>query len=154
MPPQRANPSTRRANANASGPPGWGAISKERPPMRRKSTKIVVAIAAIAAIVAGGAAFTASNTVPASIAGYATSSISGATATALTYTLSADGTQITGASLTFTGDQTGRRIAAGFGTDDLNVCTVGAFAAGKTSVTCTGFGQNTAASATFNVAVS
>jgi hypothetical protein len=121
--------------------------------MRRKSTKIAVVIAAIAAIAAGGAAFTAANTVPASIAGYGTSSISGATATALTYTLSADGTQITDAALTFTGDVTDRTIVAGFGTDDLTPCTAGAFAAGVTPVTCTGFTQNTAASSTFHVAV-
>src|SRR3954449_5313343 len=105
MPPQRANPSTRRATAHASGPPGWGAISKERPPMRRKSTKIAIAIAAIAAIVAGGTAFTENNDIPlTSVAGYGTSTITGATATALTYTLSPDGTQITAAALTFTGD--------------------------------------------------
>lgn len=114
---------------------------------------MIGAIAVVAALAAGGAAFTASNTIPASVAGYGSSTISGATATALHYTLSADGTTITDASLTFTGDQTGRTVKAGFGTDDLTTCTVGAFAAGNTTVTCTGFTQDTASSSTFNVAV-
>jgi hypothetical protein len=123
--------------------------------MRRKSTKIAIAIATAAVIAAGGAALTASNTVPASVAGYGTSAISGATATALTYTLNADGTQITDAALTFDGDVTDRTIKAGFGTDNLTACTVGAYdnVGDETPVTCSGFTQNTAASATFHVAV-
>src|SRR4051812_18463481 len=102
MPPQRANPSTRRATAHASGPPGWGAISKERRPMRRKSTKIAIAIAAIAAIVAGGAAFTATSGLPGnSFVGYSTTHIDGAPATAVTYKLSSTGDKITEVTLTF-----------------------------------------------------
>jgi hypothetical protein len=120
-----------------------------------KSTRFLGALAVAGIVVAGGTAFTASNTVPASVAGYGTSTISGATATALSYTLSADGTTITGAALTFTGDQTGRTVQAGFGTDALTDCTVGAYdGTTSTSVTCTGFTQATAASASFNVAVS
>jgi hypothetical protein len=46
-----------------------------------------------------------------------------ATATALNYTLSADGTTITDAALTFDGDRTGRSVKAGFGTDNLTTCT-------------------------------
>jgi hypothetical protein len=124
--------------------------------MRRKSTKIAVAIAVIAAVAAGGAALTASNVVPASVAGYGTSSISGATATALTYTLSADGSQITAAALTFDGDVTDRTIKAGFDNDaTLRSCTIGAYdgVGDETPVTCSGFTQNTATSATFHVAV-
>jgi hypothetical protein len=119
------------------------------------STKIVLAIATAAVIAAGGAALTANNVLPASVAGYGTSNISGATATALTYTLSADGTQINSAALTFQGDVTNRTIKAGFGTDNLTACTIGAYNAGTTStpVTCSGFTQSTNTSATFNVAV-
>jgi hypothetical protein len=124
--------------------------------MRGKASRIVAAGAVVAAVAAGGAAFTASNTVPASVAGYGTSTISGATATALNYTLSGNGSTITGAALTFTGDQTGRSVKAGFGSDALTACTVGTYdsTGNTTPVTCSGFSQSTAGSSTFNVAVS
>jgi hypothetical protein len=124
--------------------------------LRRKMSRFVAAGAVVAAVTAAGAAFTASNTVPASVAGYGTSNISGATATALNYTLSADGTTITDAALTFTGDQTGRTVKAGFGSNALTACTVGTYdsVANKTPVTCSGYSQSTASSSTFNVAVS
>ena len=121
--------------------------------MQRKTKRIIGAIVIIAAIAAGGAAFTASNTVPATVAGYGTSNISGATVTAMHYTLSADGTRITDASLTFDGDQTGNVVKAGFGTDALTGCTVGSYDGTSTPATCTGYTQSTATSATFNVAV-
>jgi hypothetical protein len=124
--------------------------------MRGKTKRIVAALAVVGAVAAGGAALTASNTIPASVAGYGTSTISGATATALTYTLSADGTTITTADLTFTGDQTGRTVKAGFGTSALTTCTAGAYdsVGDTTPVSCTGYTQSTASSSTFNVAVS
>jgi hypothetical protein len=123
--------------------------------MQRRTKRLIGAIAVIAAIVAGGAAFTASNTIPDTTAGYGTSNITGATATALHYTLNADGTQITTADLTFHGDQTGNVIKAGFGTDALTSCTVGSYdsAGDATPATCSGYTQSTATSSTFNVAV-
>jgi hypothetical protein len=123
--------------------------------MQRKTKRIIGAIAVIGAIFAGGAAFTASNTVPNTVAGYGTSNITGATVTAMHYTLNGDGTQITDAALTFHGDQTGNVVKAGFGTDALTTCAVGSYNSGAdtTPATCTGYTQNTAASATFNVAV-
>jgi len=123
--------------------------------MQRKTRRIIGAIAVIGAIVAGGAAFTASNSVPDTVAGYGTSNITGATVTAMHYTLNADGTQITTASLTFQGDQTGNVVKAGFGTNSLTTCTVGAYSSGAdaTPATCSGYTQSTATSATFNVAV-
>lgn len=124
--------------------------------MRHRIRNAAAGIAVIGAVAAGGTAFTAANTVPASVAGYGTSTVSGATATALNYTLSADGKQITDAALKFTGNQTGRTVKAGFGTDALTGCTVGAYdsVADATPVTCTGYTQSTATSASFNVAVS
>jgi hypothetical protein len=122
--------------------------------MRKRTIAGLIAAGAVA--VAIGSASTASNTIPDSVAGYGTSTITGATATALHYTLSADGTTITDAALTFSGDLTGKNVEAGFGTDNLTTCTVGAFtpgSPGSTAVTCTGFTQDTAASATFNVTV-
>lgn len=121
----------------------------------RKSTKVFGALAVAGTVAAGGSAFTASNTIPDTVAGYGTSNITGATATSLKYTLSADGTQITDAALVFTGDLTGKTVAAGFGSDSLTGCTVGTYDAtgDDTPVSCTGYTQSTATSATFNVAV-
>lgn len=123
--------------------------------MKRRTKRIIGAIVVIAAIAAGGAAFTAGNTVPATVAGYGTSNISGATVTALHYTLNPDGTQITDAALTFHGDQTGNVVKAGFGSDNLTTCSVGSYDSGTdtTPASCTGYTQSTASSATFNVAV-
>lgn len=122
--------------------------------MRSKTSKIIAAVALIGAVAAGGSALTASNSIPASVAGYGSSTISGATATALNYTLAGDGTTITGATLTFTGDKTGRTVKAAFGTDALTTCVVGTYdGTTSTPVTCSGFTQSTADSTTFNVAV-
>lgn len=123
--------------------------------MQRRTKKIIAAVAVIGALAAGGAAFTAANTIPDSVAGYGTSNISGATATALKFTLSADGTTIASAALTFDGDVHSQTIKAGFGTDALTTCVVGAYdsVTDSTPATCSGYTQNTAASATFNVAV-
>lgn len=123
--------------------------------MKRRTKRIIGAIVVIAAIAAGGAAFTAGNTVPDTVAGYGTSNITGATVTALHYTLNADGTQITDAALTFHGDQTHNVVKAGFGSDALTTCTVGSYDSGTdtTPATCSSYTQSTATSATFNVAV-
>jgi hypothetical protein len=131
-----------------------GGLSQEVQ-MQRRTKRIIGAIVVIAAIAAGGAAFTAGNTVPDTVAGYGTSNITGATVTALHYTLDADGTHITDAALTFQGDQTGNVVKAGFGTDALTTCTLGSYDSGTdtTPASCTGYTQSTATSATFNVAV-
>jgi hypothetical protein len=123
--------------------------------MQRKTKRIIAALVVIGAVAAGGAAFTASNTVAGSVAGYGTSSITGATVTSIKYTLNSDGTQIASAALVFDGDQHSQTVQAGFGTDALTTCTVGAYdsVADTTPASCTGYTQNTAASATFNVAV-
>jgi hypothetical protein len=120
--------------------------------MRRKSTKIAIAIATAAVIAAGGAALTAGNTVQASIAGYGTSSITGATASEVTYTLNANGTQITDARIIFTTDMSDRTIKAGFDNDATLVdCVVDG--TDTSLVTCSGFTQSTAAAQNFHVAV-
>ena len=84
--------------------------------MKGKTKKIVLAVAVIGAIAAGGVAFTAANTVPDSVAGYGTSVVSGATATAVLHTLSADGTHIVATDLVLTARPTARTPSrAGFG---------------------------------------
>jgi hypothetical protein len=120
--------------------------------MRKRTIGFVVAAGAIA--VAVGSASTSSNTIPDTKAGFGTSTISGATATSLKYTLSADGTTITGADLVFNEDLSGKTVKAGFGTDPLTTCVVDTFATPNQPVSCTGFDQLTSASGTFNVSVS
>lgn len=123
----------------------------------RNHQKLIAGLAVVGIVVAGGSAFTASNTVAASVAGYGTSTISGATATSVRYTLNGAGTQITAAAMNFDGDLTGMTVKAGFGSDTLTSCTVGtpgldnpdtlALLDDYTPVTCSGYTQSTASSA-------
>lgn len=123
--------------------------------MHRRTRRITLAVILIGALAAGGAAFTASNTIASSTAGYGTSTITGATATDVHYTLSADGTQINTAALTFTGDLHLDTVQAGFGASPLTTCSAPVYTSGTNSSTsnCTGYTESTSGSATFNVAV-
>jgi hypothetical protein len=140
--------------------------------MKRNKKRILVAGLAICALAAGGAAYTASNTIPNSTAGYETSTISGAKANDLSYKFGADGSVITGATVVFQGDlydhhntpATPYSVMAGFGTDASTSCTVGTYdnTTDETPVYCgsadvtnasTPFAQDTKQSTTFNVAV-
>jgi hypothetical protein len=115
----------------------------------------VVALVAVGALVAGGAAYTASNTIPDTVMGFGTSNITGATATSLTYTRSPDGSTITAATLVFTGNISANTVQAGFNANALDTCAAGSFAAGNTTVVCTmSTPEPTAGATTFNVAVS
>ncbi len=69
--------------------------------MKGKTKKIVLAVAVIGAIAAGGVAFTAANTVPDSVAGYETTTVSGATVTDVHYALNSVGDTINSVILTF-----------------------------------------------------
>lgn len=129
----------------------------------RNPHKLLGAFAVAGIVAASGSAFTAGNTVPASVAGYGTSNISGATATSLKYTLNADGTQITASAMNFQGDLTAKTFKAAFGTAALTSCTPGTLGTDNpdttavgdayTPVTCSGYTQSTATSATYNVAI-
>lgn len=132
--------------------------------MKRKSRRIVAALVLVGVLAAGGAAFTAGNTVPDTTAGYGTSTITGATAKSIVYTLSADGTQITAATIQLhtasTGDLTsGYTVKAGFESNNLTGCTVDTtFGTNgtdgtNTQFTCSGFTESTSSSSSFNVAV-
>jgi hypothetical protein len=123
--------------------------------MQRITRRIVVVVVLVGALAAGGAAFTASNTVPATTAGYGTSTISGATATNIKYNLTADGTQISTVDITFTGDLHSDTVKAGFETSDLTTCSAPVYTAGTNSsaTTCSSYTESTASSSTFNVAV-
>jgi hypothetical protein len=123
--------------------------------MKHKPRSIIAGLVIVGALAAGGAAFTASNTIPNTTMGFGTSNITGATATSLTYTRTADGTAITAATLVFTGDISANTVEAGFNTNALVTCAPGTFAAGDTTVVCTmSSPEPTAGATTFNVAVS
>ena len=122
--------------------------------MHRISRRMVAVLVVIGAIAAGGAAFTASNTVSASVAGYGTSNITGATATDVHYTLNADGTEINSALITFTGDLSNDTVQAGFETSNLTTCSAPVYDGSTSSTTtCSGYTESTSSSSTFNVAV-
>jgi hypothetical protein len=122
--------------------------------MHRISRRMVAVLVVIGAIAAGGAAFTASNTVPATTAGYGTSTITGATATDIAYGLNSDGTQITSATITFTGDLSNDTVKAGFETSNLTTCSAPVYDGTTSSTsTCSGYTESTASSSSFNVAV-
>jgi hypothetical protein len=113
--------------------------------MQRKTKKIVLALVVIGVVAAGGAAFTAANTVPTHAVGYGQAVVTGAVASHIDHTLSADGMHIDKTVMTLTGNLADAPVVtAGFGDDgvDLSACTAtaatGTFgAANRTTVaTC------------------
>ncbi len=123
--------------------------------MKRKPLSIIAGLVVVGAIAAGSAAFTASNTIPDTVMGFGTSNITGATASSLTYTRSADGSHITAATLVFTGDIHNQTVEAGFNANALDLCAAGTVSGGDTTVVCTmSTPEPTAGATTFNVAVS
>jgi hypothetical protein len=79
-----------------------------------KPTRVVAAIAVIGAVAAGGAAFTAGNVVPDSVAGYGESQVTGGTVDSLTYGFSSDGSNVTSATIVFEGDTSADTAQIGF----------------------------------------
>ena len=80
-------------------------------------------IAAVAVIGFAGTAMTAGNTIPDSVAGYGTSTVSGATASSVEHTLTADGTAVASTVVTFSSDLlVGHQVKAGFGSTALEDC--------------------------------
>lgn len=110
-------------------------------------------IAAVAVIGFAGTAMTASNTIADSVAGYGTSTVSGATATGVEHTLSGDGSTISSTLVTFSTDLVaGHAVKAGFGTTALESCTVDV--AANTAACTYATGYDTATATSFVVAVS
>ncbi len=67
--------------------------------MHRISRRMVAVLVVVGAIAAGGAAFTAANTLPPQTVGYGTETVSGATVDTVHDTLTADGAAITSVTL-------------------------------------------------------
>ena len=122
-----------------------------------KARQILLGVVLVAAGSAAGSALTDATGLPATTtAGYGSSTISGATATSIVYTLSTDGTEITAATVLFTGNLTsGKVVKAAFGSDNLTSCTIGAYSDPSTTVTCDTFEHavTTATATEFHVAV-
>jgi len=110
----------------------------------RKSTKLLTVATALGFVVIGaGSAFTASNTVPNSVAGFGEGTVSGAVVTAVHYVqnatdpseldtvIFASSTDLTGTTVTLTlKDSTPATMGSPY------ACTYTAFAAGATTITC------------------
>ena len=111
--------------------------------MKSKTKKIVLAVAVIGAVAAGGAAFTEANVVPDSVAGYDTTTITGATATAVNYTLDGTGENITDVAVTFSTDITAKHVRISFNGGTLTPdCTITGVV-GSQVATCSGLTQDT-----------
>ena len=109
----------------------------------RTSRVVFAGIAVAAAAVAGTSAFTASNTVPDSVAGYGEGTISGATVTDIQYTpKSSDNTYLAQVVFTTTDDVTNetstmtlKQGSTTVGTSPYS-CTYSAYSAGSMTITC------------------
>jgi len=122
----------------------------------RNSIKFLGALAVAGLVAAGGSAFTASNTVDPSVAGYGTSTVSGAIVSSVHHTLAADGVTIVSTKLLFTTSQQHSIVTAGFGTTALQNCVVDPMVeeVDPNTATCTYSPTfNTALATAFNVAV-
>jgi hypothetical protein len=84
--------------------------------MQRRTRRLIGAVALIAALAAGGAAYTASNTLSTSVAGYGNVTVTGDDVSDISNVLSADGQNIDTVNLTFaTPVLANQTVTAGFG---------------------------------------
>jgi hypothetical protein len=92
--------------------------------MQRKTKKIFAAIAVIGALAAGGAAYTASNTLPGTDeAGYGSVTVTGATVSSIHNNLDSNG-NVTSVDLVFSTSQASKTVQAGFADETaLDACT-------------------------------
>jgi hypothetical protein len=120
-----------------------------------KTKRIAGAFVAVAALAASGAAFTASNTVPDTVAGYGSGTITGATMKSVEYTLSATGENITKVDLVILDDHTDATVKVGFGGASLQACTVDGTlnGDGDTTASCNITGTITADASDLHIAV-
>jgi hypothetical protein len=122
--------------------------------------RMLLAVGAIGVIAAGGSAFTdaVSFAKPSQVVGYGTQTVTGANAQSVTYNLNATGDNIDTVTLLIGSDiHTGYTVRSAFNSDSLSGCTVGAFAAGATTVTCdnggTTFTQSPETATAYHVSV-
>jgi hypothetical protein len=108
----------------------------------RNPARIALTAAAIAAVAAGGSAFTASNTQAASqVVGYGSTTISGATVNSMAYNLNSPGDNVDSVTLVLAGDTTGSAVSIGFNGGALTSCGTGTFST-NTTYTCDNGGSS------------
>lgn len=92
----------------------------------------------VAAVVVGGSAFTASNTVPDATVGFGTNTVSGATVKSIRYNTNVIGDNVDSVSLVLDGDTTASAVSLGFNGAGATPCGTGTHdeAADTTSYTC------------------
>ena len=108
--------------------------------MRSNQKKILGAVAVAGVVALTGSAFTAGNGLPASdvTKGYGSQTISGVTATEVTYNTNTAGDTITSVGLVLTGDTTGKTIQIAFNDAAPATCSgTGEFVTDSTNYTCT-----------------
>jgi hypothetical protein len=107
----------------------------------KKLGKALGAVAIVGAVAAGGAAFTESNTLPSNnTAGYSSTTVTGVTATTVTYGLNATGDTIQTVNLVLQGDTRPDTIQLAFNGGNSATCSgAGAYDAGNddTTYACT-----------------
>ena len=105
-----------------------------------KSKRFLGAVALAGVLAAGGSAFTAGNTLPAASVtkGYGSQTISGVTASSVTYNTNTAGDTITSMGLVLGGDTTGKVIQIAFNDAAPATCSgAGTFATTSTTYSCT-----------------
>jgi hypothetical protein len=105
----------------------------------RGTTKLIGAVAVAGLVATAGSAFTDSNSLPAASVtkGYGSQTITGVTATSVTYNTDTPGSTITSVGLVLTGDTTAKVIQIAFNDAAPATCSdAGTFTAGSTSYTC------------------
>lgn len=114
------------------------------PHMHRISRKMVLALVVVGALVAGGAAYTASvdtTAVGSQTVGFGQVNVTGAALTGLTYDYATSGgntdySNITNANLTFNSDVSADTVKFGVDGGALTTCNAGTFSGGNTTVVC------------------
>jgi hypothetical protein len=106
----------------------------------RKIKLLLGGVALVGALAAGGSAFTASNSLPASTVtrGYGSQTITGVEATSVTYATNTAGDTITSVGLVLTGDTTTKTIQIAFDDAAPATCSdVGSYLSPSTTYSCT-----------------
>lgn len=103
-----------------------------------RESKVFAGAVLMAAVVAGGSAYTSSNTVPDATVGYGTNTVSGATVNSIAYNTNAAGDNVDSVSLTLAGNTTTSAVSIGFNGGSTTACGTGAYneVGNTTSYTC------------------
>ena len=102
-----------------------------------RRTSILAGIALAGALAAGGAAFTATNSMPAGeTVGYGTTTVSGATVNSIKYNPTGDGSQIATVDLVLAGDTSALNVSIGLNGSNTVSCGTGDASTGDTAYSC------------------